>query len=241
MPEVAEQPTKRPRTWRPIVLWTAGILLVLGLTWFVGAVILPVRQTREILRDLERSYGAGSYADLPYEDQVKRLGEPEQAARRLDMLQRMPDWFIDWTDDYGQSSKGGARHMACFFLGYCGKHGAKPLAFALRRALRTGGAGERLGILDSIKNIGPNAGDALPALIEAIHDESKVRSSLPAAGVGYTFTSVRCRVIETLGAIGPAARPAMPELEEALTDHDPDVRAAAAKALEKIRDKEPTK
>ena len=33
MPEVTEQRTKLPRTWLPMVLWTAGILLVLGLAW----------------------------------------------------------------------------------------------------------------------------------------------------------------------------------------------------------------
>ncbi len=31
MPEVAEQPAKPSRTWRPMVLWTTAILLALGL------------------------------------------------------------------------------------------------------------------------------------------------------------------------------------------------------------------
>ena len=40
MPDVAEQPAKPVRTWRPMALWSAGILLVLGLLWFIGAVVV---------------------------------------------------------------------------------------------------------------------------------------------------------------------------------------------------------
>jgi hypothetical protein len=46
MPEAAEQPAKPRRTWLPMTLWTAGILLALGLAWFVGAVVVPVWQVR---------------------------------------------------------------------------------------------------------------------------------------------------------------------------------------------------
>jgi hypothetical protein len=36
--EPADQPAKPLRTWRPMILWTAAILLALGLAWFVAAV-----------------------------------------------------------------------------------------------------------------------------------------------------------------------------------------------------------
>ena len=32
---------KPPRTWRPMALWMAGILLTLGLAWFVWSVLMP--------------------------------------------------------------------------------------------------------------------------------------------------------------------------------------------------------
>ncbi len=39
MPEVTDQPAKSMRTWRPITLWSAGIVLTLGSIWVIVAAV----------------------------------------------------------------------------------------------------------------------------------------------------------------------------------------------------------
>ena len=76
MPDVAEQPAKPIRTWRPMVLWIAGILLALGLAWFVGAVVVPVYQTHAVVHKLSIRQCNEAYA-------CERLGRPEMAVATL--------------------------------------------------------------------------------------------------------------------------------------------------------------
>jgi hypothetical protein len=52
MPEVTDQPAKPLRTWRPMVLWTAGILLALGSAWFATAVVRSGRAGAEALKKI---------------------------------------------------------------------------------------------------------------------------------------------------------------------------------------------
>jgi HEAT repeat protein len=90
MSESAEQASK-PRTWRPIVLWSAGILLALGLAWFVGRVAAPVWQVHRVM-------AAHDAAQMPNSPSmvgcsaVERLGGQAAAARKIDLYLRMPDF-----------------------------------------------------------------------------------------------------------------------------------------------------
>lgn len=70
--------------------------------------------------------------------------------------------------------------------------------------------------------MGPAAREAVPALIETLRDENE-------------SAVVRQWAAWSLGQIGPDARGAVPALVEALGDASPNVREAAAEALEKIR------
>lgn len=63
------------------------------------------------------------------------------------------------------------------------------------------------------------ASRAVPALAEALQDQSAI---------------VRCTAAESLGWIGPKAKDAMPSLIAALRDHDTHVRIAAAEASIRI-------
>lgn len=72
----------------------------------------------------------------------------------------------------------------------------------------------------SIAGIGPAAAHAVPALIEALDDES---------------AAVRFPVCVALREIGPAARAALPALEKALDDPNDDVAAMAKKAITAIK------
>ncbi len=112
MPNVTEQPPKSPRTWRPMALWIAGILLALGLAWFIGAVVVPVWQVRSVLK----RGPIGHICDKP----IGALGGPDRAARKLDLYLRMPHWLAS------------ERKTAVAILGHCGS-GRVP---ALSRVLR---------------------------------------------------------------------------------------------------------
>jgi hypothetical protein len=64
-----------------------------------------------------------------------------------------------------------------------------------------------------------SANDPTDGLVQALHDDNAL---------------VRKRAAIALGRLGPAAHAAVGALEKALKDSDPDVRAAAAAALEKV-------
>ena len=84
-----------PRTWRPMILWTAAILAALGLAWFIGAVAVPVWQVRSVLKkNLISSKGQGSSSQLFYGRQtaVKDLGGEEEGARKMGLYLRLPNW-----------------------------------------------------------------------------------------------------------------------------------------------------
>jgi HEAT repeat protein len=72
----------------------------------------------------------------------------------------------------------------------------------------------------SIAGIGPAAAPAVPALIEALHDQE---------------AAVRFPVCVALREIGPAASAALPALEEALDDRNEDVASMAKKAITAIK------
>jgi hypothetical protein len=86
--------TKPPRTWRPMLLWTLAILLVLGLVWFVTGVVVPAVGTNRILRELDSR--RTKVEPCPIWDReteagaLERLGGAEKAFARLRIYRALP-------------------------------------------------------------------------------------------------------------------------------------------------------
>ena len=72
----------------------------------------------------------------------------------------------------------------------------------------------------ALAGIGPDAGPAVPALIEGLKD-------------ARPFQRRKCAA--ALGQIGPSAAAAVPRLKELLEDKDPEVKKQAAEALRLIK------
>jgi len=170
MPEPAEQPAKPLRTWRPMAAWTAGILLALGLIWFVAAVVVPVWQTDKVLRAprphperLLVPYERWRSGELePYVEAVNSLGGPETASGRLSVYLRTPRRIAPH------------KAKAIFILGLCGPH-AVP---ALRRAVKDTDEGLRCQAIWALSQIGAGAQPAVADLQQALGDESdRVRTA----------------------------------------------------------------
>ena len=89
MPEVTDQSAKPPRTWRPMVFWTASILLAPGLAWFVGAVVVPVWQVHRFLTEYDKRAASSILPFFP--PSVEILGKRDSAARKLSTYLRLPD------------------------------------------------------------------------------------------------------------------------------------------------------
>jgi hypothetical protein len=121
-----------------MALWTAGILLVLGLVWFVGAVVVPVWKTREVVRETAISSGAAREAALHWEGaktgwvdmewwidpdaeckkRACRLGGQKRAAWLLSLYISMPD---KWATN---------KETAIMLLSSCGKNAVPALEAA---------------------------------------------------------------------------------------------------------------
>ncbi|MCX5964742.1 MAG: HEAT repeat domain-containing protein [Cyanobacteria bacterium] len=102
------------------------------------------------------------------------------------------------------------------------------IAFKPHLASSTGILGEpqklplqqRINAIIAIGKLGPDAGNAVTVLKDALTDRNTVE--------------IRRRAAEALSAIGPKAKLALPELIILLKDPNPSVRAAAAEAVGKF-------
>jgi hypothetical protein len=180
MPESADRRGKPPRTWRPMVLWTAGILLGLGLAWLI-AVAAQFWQTRRTIIDIAntlRNWDTVAKAELTnidvrlllVEGGVQRLGGPKAAARRLDR-------YLDMSDRLAPH-----KHIAAALLGKCGNSGVFPAAKALANPnplCRYWAA--YCFLLNSDHESDWDARPAIPALVRALDDPDETMWSL---GVG---------------------------------------------------------
>ncbi len=73
-------PARPVRTWRPMILWSGGIVLALGLTWFTGAVVVPYWQVRSFVKSQTTKMPAW-----------ERLGGERRACERLRRYICLPD------------------------------------------------------------------------------------------------------------------------------------------------------
>jgi HEAT repeat protein len=222
VPELADQPAKSHRTWRPMALWSAAILLVLGLAWLVGAVVVPYFQVRALLR-------SGSC-------DTTSLGQPHEAARKVGV-------YLAFSRLSGEDYR--YRFSACPMLRDLDEEGAK----VLMATLKDSDARVRSEAATELAIMGPTARMAVRALIQALKDsDSKVRESAalalgkigPEACVAIpdlcealrdADARTRSSAAYAMSFYGPLARPAIPVLTAALEDQDFRVRYGAAWTL----------
>lgn len=107
MPEPAERSAKPVRTWRPMILWTAAILLALGLAWFVGAVALPLVKAKIRMHTLLAfPVTSGASGEDPFFSALADLVK----AQRLD-----PDEYVCYPYDpvypHDRRAKSGIRRL----------------------------------------------------------------------------------------------------------------------------------
>ena len=106
------------------------------------------------------------------------------------------------------------RSAAAWDLLYLGP-AAKDAVPSLISALQDDGLFVRLAAA-AFGQIGPDAAPAIPALVHALTNQLRFNSAY------------------SLSLLGPLAKDAVPALKDALNDSDPDVRAKALEALQKI-------
>jgi len=99
MPEPADQPaaTRPPRTWRPMALWSAVLVLVLGVAWAVTVVVASVWQVRDVLEHYPGEAG-GELCPMDLAQvraDIGRLGGGGAAARKIRLYLRMPRALAD--------------------------------------------------------------------------------------------------------------------------------------------------
>jgi HEAT repeat protein len=147
--------------------WTAGILLALGLAWFVGAVAVPAWKTRTVVAEFARDEDANGFS---FQSFLDRLGEREQATARLSMYVRLPQWLAP------------DKASAAWLLGHCGKAAIPALIGVLREPdwhVRSRAAW-------ALGTMGPDASAAIPAIARMIEEENlSARASATRALGGF--------------------------------------------------------
>ena len=251
MTEPATSPSPPLRTWRPMAAWTAGMLLAVGLAWFVGAAVVPFYRAKKCLED----GSADTLGDLA----VTQLGGPNEAVRGLVIYYRMPKSVAPRKDN------------AVWLLGRCADTGrSSDAALAtLRAALRDKSAMVRLFAAERLDGCDDAASHderarvlAELAGVEAFSVQEWSRTKARAAiafgrmrpvdqravaalesvlcvaglfGGASTASEIRERALGVLAEMGPEASAAVPAIEGLLKSPCLSERQAAASALKKIR------
>ena len=136
-----------PRTWRPMALWSVGIVCILGLIWLGAAVYSAVREVDAVLREVAvgrldpefslKPAGIGASRYIPFIqlepiEAVRQLGGPGAAFRKL-MLWRRLSWIAPRAD--GAEVTASQSEMLTGMrtvLGHCGQLGESFLVGELR-------------------------------------------------------------------------------------------------------------
>lgn len=238
MSETTQQATKPPRIWRPIVLWTAGILLALGIVWPAAQVASSLRQVSAVLDEF--GPGCSTAPDKFFDEMcpyyVERLGGAERAAAKLGLYLRMPR---RWTEKEYRSY----RWVAVTILGYCGRSGVPHLLRELHDQPKLGERTEE-SALGALGRIGPEAQETIPDLVRMEAHPKDVREEAITGAIAKIGPEAKV-LIPLLGeeearfcakdhlvAIGLKA---VPELIAALKNSNPAVRRMAAYVLADIK------
>lgn len=229
-PPTGDEPVapKPPRTWRPMVFWTAGILAALGLAWFVGAVVVPVWQMCRAVESSQREGFTSSSSELA-DRTVSGLGGRRRAADRLALYLRLPDRLAP------------CKAYALVLFNACEPEGRPPVD-ALAGLLADPDPETRRQAAHWLGRIGAEAGPAVPALVAALDDDRKIDPIKLDTGPWYGSLDycrddpwqVRWYATVALGRIGPEARAAVPRLIELLDSEDAEMRLATIGALGSI-------
>ena len=99
--------------------------------------------------------------------------------------------------------------------------------------------GTRCSVAEALGLIGPDAKDAVPALVEALKDNNdgvrRYEETWLHPKKEDGPSRLRRSIVEALGRIGPEAKEAVPLIVRSLKDdYDPNVRVAAVEALGEI-------
>jgi HEAT repeat protein len=236
------QAVEKPRSKRLYVYWGIALFLLLALSTFCWAVVVPVFRVRSLLRQLsvalDREESAairGVKTRLPLpsnRELIADLGGPAEAARAISMYLRLPE------------SLAGERLLAAELLGFCGAQ-ALP---ELRRLLDDPDLFVQVSAVTGLGRIGAECQGARSALIAAlVHQDEGVRraSALELCDIGVRAVpdlangldspnrDLRFGIVWVLARVG--GHEAVSALEAAMRDEDTSVRQAAAEALEKIK------
>jgi hypothetical protein len=210
-----------------MVLWSAGILLALGLTWFVGVVVVPFLQVRWAV---QRAVVSTPY----YSKEIGRLGGEQVAARKLRLYLRMP---MRWAP---------CRNTAIRMLCECGYEAAPDVWQVLRKEAPD----VRVEVMRGMGWIGISNGTEYllaelqapdPAVRQAaalaLMDINDPRTVEPlAAALKDRDAGVRCAAATALGDMGaPRSRITriIGPLQAALKDENEGVRDMARRSLDR--------
>jgi len=238
----AQAVAKPAPTWRPMALWSAGILLALGLAWFVGAVAVPAWRTRAVLSDLAassvwRMRTTSLPLDWSFADKqalagnaIAALGGPERAIGRLRLYLRLPARLAPQREAAvftltlcGQGAAGDltalARRPETAFYAFCGLSFLGPSAHpALEAALRSPDPQARRLAASALAELAAGSAEALRLLAEALGDGAWAVRVLAATDLSGRLSEAGGERVADL-------------LCEALASANPDAREAAALAV----------
>ena len=228
-----------PRTWRPMALWSAGILLALGLAWLIGAVVVPYLRVRVVVTSDEatlRQYLVWEKSQSYERRWLNSLGGPEKAADAIAVYVKFPDWIAP------------EKEVAIWLLGGCGRKAVPVLA----NLLRSDQPNYRKHAARALGRIGPLAEDMIPELERIYENKSEETDMRRAAarglyGIGPGGRTILCRSLDShddltrvLAALMVAdmrnggVNLALAPLVEALDHKDPEIRGLASDGLWKL-------
>lgn len=176
LPGTAIQPVRRSRP----VLWLS-LLLLISFLLYTGFCIYPSLRLALILY----------YSVPPTRHTISRLGGPERAARQLDRSLHWPTW-ID------------LRERATLLLGHCGEYGVAPLIETVENRKQPKKVREVA--IFALGQIGPQAGDAVPILEQALNEQDLFLRAQAAYSL-WRITQDTQKALPTLKDLAQASHP----------------------------------
>ena len=198
------RPARPLRTWRPMAFWTAGLLLVLALAWYVAAVAVPAWQIDRLLRMPDPNYGNWIVQD---EDRfVRQFGGRRGVISRMELYIGAPGWLA------------GHKSYAAGCLAYGGQEALPAIRKALASAVPEVRAGARHGLVHLICKSKDTS--LVPEVIDGLLD-ADIRVRWEAA-----------EALGRLAVVMPEADPEIAaDIEKLLAHERFEIRSTAAAAL----------